>query len=244
MRDYITKREILFSLVIVAIFLIFGFMISEKIDDSLMNKYQEYNTALHIEDDKSMFQYAMKTNIGNSFVHGDLKAIDTVSYPEIDGEYSYIKKIKERYTKHHRTVTKTRTVNGKTETYTEIEEYWTWDSVESWSQHSEIISFLNVEFPYGTIEFPDYGYITTIRESSNIRYVYYGNPVLCIGTLYANLHDNTITNTRFFNNKSIEQTIEYLESGIGLIAFWIGWIILIVIILWVFFYIDNKWLEN
>ena len=30
----------------------------------------------------------MKTNIGNAFVYGELKAIDTVSYDEIEGDFS------------------------------------------------------------------------------------------------------------------------------------------------------------
>ena len=30
----------------------------------------------------------MRTNVGNAFVYGDLKAVDTVTYPEIGGEYT------------------------------------------------------------------------------------------------------------------------------------------------------------
>ena len=51
-----------------------------------------------------MFQYGMDTNVGNAFVYGDLKAVDTVTYPEISGEYMYVEKVKERYTKHTRRV--------------------------------------------------------------------------------------------------------------------------------------------
>ena len=86
--------------------LVFGIMISGNISESVMEKNQEYNTALQINDDKDLFEYGMRTNVGNAFVYGDLKALDTVSYDEIPGEYSYIKKIKEKYTMHTRTVTK------------------------------------------------------------------------------------------------------------------------------------------
>lgn len=41
-----------------------------------------------------MFQYGMDTNVGNAFVYGDLKAVDTVTYPEIGGEYMYVEKLK------------------------------------------------------------------------------------------------------------------------------------------------------
>lgn len=41
-----------------------------------------------------MFQYGKDTNVGNAFVYGDLKAVDTVTYPEIGGEYMYVEKSK------------------------------------------------------------------------------------------------------------------------------------------------------
>lgn len=244
-RDFrVTKREVLFSIVIICIMLLIGLVIHGNINDNLMMKYQEYNTALQIEDDTDMFTYGMRTNIGNSFVHGDLKAVDTVTYPEIGGEYSYIEKVKEKYTQHTRTVTKTITVNGKTQTYTTTEVYWTWDKVDSWDKHCEKISFLDVEFDYGMINFPSPEYITTQKESSHIRYKYYGTGTEYIGTLYATLADNTISKTSFYNNKSIDETIEYLESGGELILFWFLWIILTSGCVIGFCYLDNRWLED
>ena len=172
----ISKREIIVSIAIIAVMIIFGIMIHSSIEDSLMLKCQEYNTALQINEDTDMFKYAMSTNIGNSFVYGDLKCVDTVTYDEIGGEYSYIKKVKERYTQHTRVVTYTVTVNGKPQTRTKTETYWTWDPVDSWSKHCEKITFLDVEFDYGMIEFPFASHIKTIKESSKIRYCYYGSP--------------------------------------------------------------------
>ena len=90
-----------------------------------MNEYQKYNTALQIDNNSEMFSYGMRTDIGNAFVHGDLKAVDTVTYPEIGGAYMYVEKIKEKYTMHTRTVTYT-TGSGKTrQTHTRTETYWT-----------------------------------------------------------------------------------------------------------------------
>ena len=240
----LSKREIIVSIAIIAVMIIFGLMIHGYINDSLMLKYQEYNTALQINEDLDMFEYAMKTNIGNSFVYGDLKCIDTVTYDEIDGEYSYVKKVKEKYTMHTRTVTKTRTVNGKTQTYTTTETYWTWDAVDSWSKHCEKISFLDVEFDYGMIDFPSESHIATIKESSKIRYVYYGAPTECTGTLYSDLRDNTINNSSFHHNMTIEETIKHYESGWQLLLFWIGWVVLTGLLVFGFIYIDNHWLED
>ena len=105
----ITKREIIFSIVIIAIMLTLGFIIHGSIDNALMLKHQEYNTALRIENDADMFNYGMSTNVGNAYVHGTVSAVDTVSYPEVKGEYSYIEKVKEEYTQHTRVVTETHT---------------------------------------------------------------------------------------------------------------------------------------
>lgn len=161
----ITKRETIFSVVIVAAMLILGIVLSDKINDSLMNSYQEYNTTLQINDDSELFEYGMRTNIGNAFVHGNLAAVGSVSYPEVEGQYATMTKVTERYTMHTRTVTKTRTVNGKTQTYTTTEHYWTWDTIDRDYIHVNSISFLGVEFPYGTIDyFPEHN-VATIYQT-------------------------------------------------------------------------------
>jgi hypothetical protein len=205
-----------------------------------MAKNQEYNTALQIDNDPELFKYGMKTNIGNAFVYGDLKAVDTVTYPEIKGQYSYVEKVKEKYTMHTRTVTTV--VNGKTKTRTET--YWTWDRVSSESKHCKKITFLGVEFDYGMIDFPGASHIDTIKESSKIRYKYYGAPTNSIGTLYAKLDNNTINDVRFRHDQNIEETLDIFTSGWELVLFWVAWVILIIGLVIGFYYIDNRWLED
>ena len=240
----ITKREVIVSIAIIALMLIFGFMIHGAINESLMLKYQKYNTALQIVEDAEMFKYAMKTDIGYSFVYGDLKSIDTVTYPEIGGEYAYVQKVKEKYTRHTRTVTYTVTVNGKSQTRTRTETYWTWDRIGSESKHCEKITFLDQEFNYGMIELPSAEYIKTIKESSHIRYKYHGTQTECKGTLFSDLRGGTINDSTFYHNRDITSTIDYLESGGELIWFWIGWTVLTGGLVAGFVYIDNRWLED
>lgn len=239
----IAKREVIFSVVIVCLMLVFGIMISGRINDSLMNKYQEYNTALQIDNDSSLFEYGMRTNIGNAFVYGELAAVDSVTYLEIGGEYASATKVTERYTKHKRTVTKTRTINGKTETYTETETYWTWDEISRDHIHVERITFLGKEFSYGAINhFPEH-YIDTVSSGFNLRDVYYGSDILHEGTLYAVLADNTISETSFYCEKTIDETIDSLETAWQLVVFWILWIVTTAFLVFIFYCVDNKWLE-
>lgn len=223
----ITKREILASISIIAVMILFGILISSKISECQMDKNEIYNKAVKIES-QEMFQYGMDTNVGNAFVYGDLKAVDTVTYPEIGGEYMYVEKIKEQYTMHTRQVAHTRTVNGKSQTYYTTETYWTWDKVGSEDIKCKEILFCGVIFTSNKIDLPGTDYIDTIKESSHVRYKYYGVDTEYKGTIFTDLRDKTISdNTSFYNNLTIDETIERLESDFPIIIFWIFWVILI-----------------
>lgn len=235
----ITKREILASISIIAVMILFGILISSKISEHQMDKNEIYNKAVKIES-QEMFQYGMDTNVGNAFVYGDLKAVDTVTYPEISGEYMYVEKVKERYTRHTRQV---RHSNGKTTWYT-TETYWTWDRVGSEDIKCKQISFCDIVFPNNKIEMPGTDYIDTIKESSHVRYKYYGVRTKYTGTIFTDLRDKTISdNSNFYNNSTIDETIEYLESSVGTVIFWIFWVILIGLAVFGFYYLDNRWLD-
>ena len=239
----ITKREIIASISIIAVMILIGVLISEKISEHQMDKNEVYNKAVKIES-TDLFQYGMDTNVGNAFVYGDLKAVDTVTYPEIGGEYMYVEKVKEKYTIHTRQVAHTRTVNGKSQTYYTTETYWTWDRVSSEDKKCKEISFCGITFKSNKFDIPGTDYIDTIKESSHIRYKYYGIGTKFTGTIFTELKDKTISdNTNFYNNMNIEETVERLESGSGEIVFWILWIILMVVCIFGFYYLDNKWLE-
>lgn len=239
----ITKREILASISIIAVMLLIGVLISGKISEHQLDANEVYNKAVKI-DNTDLFRYGMDTNVGNAFVYGDLGAVDTVTYPEVGGEYMYIKKVKERYTQHTRQVAHTRTVNGKSQTYYTTETYWTWDRVGSEDKKCQEISFCGIAFSSNKIDLPSTDYIDTIKESSHIRYKYYGIGTKYTGTIFTDLRNQTISeNTKFYVDKNIEETVEHLESGGGVIIFWIFWIVLIGGCVFGFYYLDNKWLE-
>ena len=120
----ITKREIFASISIVAVMFLFGVLISGKISEVQMDENEVYNKAVKI-DSMDLFQHGMDTNVGNAFVYGDLEAVDTVTYPEIGGEYIFVEKIEKRYEKHEREVTKEDSDGNK---YTETEESYEWDT--------------------------------------------------------------------------------------------------------------------
>ena len=235
----ITKREILASITIVAVMVLIGFFISSKIQEHTMDENEIYNKAVKIED-KDQFKYGMDTNIGNAFVYGELKAVDPVAYPEIGGRYMYVEKVKEEYTMHTRQV---RHSTGKTTYYT-TETYWTWDEVGSESVACKKMSFCGVNFSSDKIKHPNAEYIKTINESQDIRYKYYGVGEKFTGTIFTELKNRTISDgTPFYKNKTIGETVDYLEVDYNNGLFWFLWIILIVSWVIIFYVCDNKWLE-
>lgn len=238
----ITSRELLFSVIIVVLMLTVGFFISEKISSAADEKNQEYEQAAKIDGDKELFKYGMRTNIGNAFVTGTLKAVDPISLPDIDGEYSFIHKVKEKYTQHERTVTHK---SGET-TYTTVETYYTWDEVGHEDYACSKITFLDNEFEYGTIPFPTCEYLTTIKESSKVRYLYYVCETEYQGTIYAKLADETISDAKFIDKKGVNEAFEYMCSSsiVNTIVFWIIWVILIGAAVYGFCYLDNGWVED
>lgn len=242
-RMEITKREILASVSIIAVLLMVGMWLSGLITDARLDRDEIYNKAAKITDG-DIFEYGMRTNVGNAFVYGDLLAVDTVTYPEIGGEYMYVRKVTERYTMHTRVVTRTRTVNGKTQTYTTTENYWSWDEIHRESKMCSEISFAGVVLPSNKIDIPGVYKIDTIKESSKIRYVYYGVGTKYVGTIFADLRDGTIPDgTRFYSNNTIEETVEQLQSFNWNILFWIFWIGLTAVAVYGFYYLENNWLE-
>ena len=93
----ITKREVIASISILAIMMIIGIIIGGKLNEYNQDQNAKYNKAFKISKDKDLFAYAMKTNVGNAFAEGEIKAVDTVSNEDIEGEYLIIKKIKEKH---------------------------------------------------------------------------------------------------------------------------------------------------
>lgn len=235
----ITKREVLASISIVAVMLLLGVLISAKITERQADRNEVYNKAVKIESPE-IFSYGMRTNIGSAFVYGELEAIDSVSYPDVDGSYMYISKVKKVYTMHTRIVSNS---DGKTTYYT-TETYWTWDYAGKESRKATTVSFCEISFPISKFELPDTRYIDTVYESSHIRYEYYGVGTAHTGTIFTSLSDNTISdNSPFYENLTIDETVDQLESNAGVIVFWVFWILGMAAIVFLFYGLENEWLE-
>lgn len=243
----ITKREIIASIVIIALMQIIGFAISDKIQDAVNDKNAEYQKAIHINDSE-VFQYGMDTNIGNAFVYGDLEAVDTVTYPEIGGEYMYASKVEERYERHEEWVEDDDGNRKKKVSYE-------WKTANTENKQAKEIKFCGIIFPCSKINLPGASHITTINgdkvwswqsgERVKVRFKYYGVSTKHTGTIYTDLRNQTISdNSHFYKDCTIEQVLEKCTSNVDVVIFWVIWIIITVLLVCGFYYLDNKWLEN
>lgn len=239
-RWEITKREIIVSISIIALMLVAGVFVSGKISEYRMDKNEIYNKAAKIES-LEMFQYGIRTNIGNAFAYGDLEALDPVTYPEIGNAYMYVEKVKEEYIMHSMVVTATG-AKGSTHTRTQI--YWSWDVTDRENVKCKKISFLGCTFDSDKIKMPGTTYIGVVSQSSTVRYKYYGIAPKLTGTIFTKIENQTISdNTKFYNGKTIDETVRSLKRNWWKLVFWVFWILLICGCVGVFCYFDNHWLD-
>ena len=207
----IKKREVLFSAIIVLVMIAVGFLISGAITEHMQREAEKYTTAVRIED-ATQFTYGMKTDFGNALVYGELQAKEPVTDPALEGEYLTIRKVREEYTMHTRTVTYTDS-NGKTRTKKET--YWTWDYAGSWDQGSEMVMFLGCEFKTERLHLPEGDSIRTkdgstyLYERTYIRYYFTGLPSPFDATIHADLREGGIGDgVEVFMNCTPEEVVE------------------------------------
>jgi hypothetical protein len=237
----ITKREIIASISIICVMLILGIFISSKITEAEADAKQRYNVALKISD-VDTFTYGMKTNVGDAFVCGELKAIDPVSFSEINGEFMYIEKVREEYVDHPTEVTDY-DKNGKV-TGSNTEHNWSWDRMGSEDKKCKKVTFLGINFKSSQFGLPTAHHIDTIYHGSDKRYQYYAVESNMTGSIFTSLKDNNIKNKNsFYQNRNAEELYKQLSAGGGVIVFWLLWIILIGGLVYGFYYYDNKWLD-
>lgn len=258
----ITLRELITSLAIVFLMVAFGFFIHSNIHNSILEKNEKYRKA-PVTNSIELYNYVKKTGIGNTFTIFELKAVEPQSIPELSGEYLYIEKVKEHYTRHTRTVSST---DSKGKVTTKTETYYTWDRVWSEELESKEIIFNGDIYPidkfngysYNSASLSDIGtdYLKEnyykIRgkyayEDSDDRYYFVIVPTEMQGSAFVNLSNNEIQNeivTLYLGTTPEElKDISIENTNSILVIFWFFWIFLTGGLVVIFYVIDNRWLE-
>lgn len=233
----VTKRDIIFSILVIALMFFIGTLIGNKINEHHAKKLETYNDALRIEDQKS-FEQAMKDGVEHAFIYGTVNAVGSVSYPEVKGEYLYLKKEKQEYTLHTKTGTDS---DGKPTTSTS----WEWDTVDYEELGVPDIEILGVTFSVNKIKFPAADKIKTDKKSDKLRYRYYGIETSHKGTIYVDLSSGTIPDrTDLHIGMTPTEYIERDSFNVGIVFFWIMWFFVTGLIVLTIVMEDNEWLNR
>lgn len=264
----ITKREVLVSVIIVAIMMTIGFFIISAITDGIADENEDYYKAVKITD-AGQFQYAFKTAIGNALAQGEITAITPVTIPEISGEYYYIKKMEQRYSMLTRTDI---TVDADGNTHTTFVTYYDWTAADSNEFASEQFEFMGVALENSLQGVPEsradlsklavnaenvrenylYEDSSSFASLGDIRYYYYIIPKSFNVTVEAKIGREELSS---FNGSStikvhyqdtISDVMSRLESKekTATVIFWTLWVLLIGGAVGGFFYFENRWLEG
>lgn len=264
----VTKREILVSIIIFFILMALGLVINNFIIEGHILEVEKYNKALKINNDPDTFKYVIDTEVGNLLVYGTFNVDKGITLDELKGEYAYIKKEKERYTKHSR-----RVCDDDGNCHTEY--YYSWDSVDVKKYNVDSIKFLDIEFEYykfsnqPVYSLDLYNNVVDSKKSyvssnylyedkggifghrvGDIRYYYYYTPTHFTGTVFAKAKNKTITNENngkiYINHSNLQDTLENKKNSSTLInvVFWIIWLFLTGLAIYGYVYLDNDYLED
>lgn len=236
----IKPREIIISVGLIALMIIFGLGISNVISCRADDVNDELEMAIIIKSPE-MLEYCLETKVGDTFMEGSLDAVEPITHEDIEGQYLSLNRVRQEYRMHTRVWTDSK---GRTHT----EHYWTWDSVKTERFHSVNVAFLGKQMDFETFQYPGAeSHIATVKYASDLRYSYSGIPAHLEGSAYDDLSDGTIEKgTKFCAGDTAEELREtWIKSEkFGTVFFWAVWIGMTCVLVAVFVALDNDWLDD
>lgn len=173
--------------------------LSFPLKNSLISESQKRQSTIQKAtkiENKTAFDYAVKTEQGNILTSGKIKTTKPVKFPEMDKSYLQVEKIREVYTMHTRTVT-----DSKGHSHTET--YWTWDYMGSSYKKSKYVTFKGRKYPAKLFDYSEYDHNVSANKilksrwqsgltgyyyyvSGDVRYYYSVVPISLSGCMLAN----------------------------------------------------------
>lgn len=243
-----TKREQIFSVTLFSLWLCLGILLSSAIEHGENSHNLEYYQAAKISDDPVEFKESMQTDVGNAFVDGSFTAVEPVVHPAIGGKWLSIRAEYQSYEEHTRQVTY-KDEDGQSRSRTET--YWTWDTYRTDDVHAKSVEFLGQVFSYDKFNFDDIGTTRkTVDNGYHKRICVGASPATFRGAIYAVLKDGTLSHRKgkgkitVRENKTADALQEDSLETYRTIIFWSLWIPLAFVLVYAFYAIENRWLEN
>jgi hypothetical protein len=241
----ITLREVLFSIFLFGILMLFGTLISWRIKSYTHNKNLIYRQAAQIKNNPDEFKWALETDIGNAFVEGELKAINHVTHPKLGINVTSYSAAYQHYNKHTRLVTRTRTDSkGKSHKYTTTETYWSWDTYKRENDNVKKVEFSGVEFDYNKFDLDNFYKSKKVNNGYRDRILFGYIPTKINGSFFCEIKNKNINKKITLRNVSLEKLYEHYTTSYFNMIFWVCWVIVSIILMFVFYICENYWLEN
>ena len=242
----LTLREVIFSIFIVGILTVIGFLISGAIERHVHEQQLRYRQAVQIDKNPTEFKWALDTDIGYLFAEGVLETVDPVKHERLDGEWFSIEAAYQKYTMHTRT--RTYTVSdgkGCTRVKSRIETYWSWDTYDVERSSAKTARFLGVELPASKFGLGWYSECKIVSTGYNRRIKFAVVPKEMAGTMFAKAAGGTVDGQiEFWRGRDLKSAYEDSVSSCAKGLFWTAWIAATAGILFAFFYAENRWLED
>ena len=244
----ITLREVLFSLLILGASAFIGFLVHSWIDKKVDDATLMYRQAVAISSPEE-FRHALDTNVGHAFVRGKVEAVTPVTNRLVKGEYLSIHIVHQKYQKHTRRVSYTvHDSKGRPHTKWRTETYWSWDTKWTSTTNSPKVVFCGSEFPYGKFHYNCAREEETIVGGGlfkNERDIVYTMKDGFTGTMFGDLRNGSFKGTAMLVGMGIEQYRKHQTECVWpYVMFWILWIALTGFALFMFYVLENNWLEG
>lgn len=230
--------------VVAALMVMAGKSIHKKIAANAAVKIDKYTSALQITT-KTELEKALAGDGTYAFIYGTLEAADTVTLPELDGEYMYIEKSTQKYSLHVDTTMYPASDGNGGITYKYMpSSHYSWDTISSKEYKCKNITFLGATFPSDFIKTLSPDQKGTSESEGDIRYKYYLVSTKHTGTVYTWIGDGSIAkNGTFYENKTIQETLDKCVTPTTGIAemlqgfFWGAWICAIGLVVYAVWYV-------
>ena len=239
----ITKREVVFSILIIGVLSAVGFYAASSIEKSVIDKQLAYRQAVQIADTNE-FAHAMKTDVGFALVEGDLHTPKPVSMAKCDGTWLRIVASYQEYRMHTQHYT---TTDSKGHVHHHTRHYWSWDTYDVKKAHADEVNFCGSTFMFEEFDYKDVkdAHHQVVDNGFHKRIVFNCLPKDFHATISSRLYDNSIHDKPvLLEGMDLAEAYEYYTTSHAVAIFWCCWVVFMILVCLVFYRFENEWLED
>lgn len=231
----------LVSMAVAVISICLGVWIYNKVLDGSDNKLRLYQTSIKVTD-ADQFNYTVTTKQGNVMAYGQFKGVDLVKFPEMNKSFTYVRKVREEYTRHESCSTDS---DGNRSCTT----YYSWDYSGDDEKVASQVEFMKKKYNTSLFDFhdrdrpdastiikgetkeyyyPERGNWFGWESEGDTRYYYEVMNPTFMGSILVNTYDGTLKNAEGNGKITVyNQTVDQRLDGAKGEAVFVKWLFII-----------------